>query len=121
MQNNNSEAYLSTIQQGKRKKRIMAVDDEEDVTFCLGTVLQETGLPMTKTAYADVGDAPIDADEISNTDIESNIEPNIVIGGINAKAQNCAENNINSQNTAGDEGLDCHNSQDEATEQAASD
>ena len=35
MQNNNSEAYLSTIQQGKRKKRIMAVDDEEDVTFCL--------------------------------------------------------------------------------------
>ena len=44
MQNNNSEAYLSTIQQGKRKKRIMAVDDEEDVTFCLSTVLQETGL-----------------------------------------------------------------------------
>jgi PleD family two-component response regulator len=44
MQNNNSEAYLSTIQQGKRKKRIMAVDDEEDVTFCFCTVLQETGL-----------------------------------------------------------------------------
>lgn len=44
MQNNNSEAYFSTIQQGKRKKRIMAVDDEEDVTFCLSAVLQETGL-----------------------------------------------------------------------------
>jgi hypothetical protein len=50
---------------------------------------------------------------VAYTDIESNIEPNIVIAGINSKAQNCAENNINSQNTAGDEGLDCHNSQDD--------
>lgn len=57
---------------------------------------------------------------VACTDIESNIKPNIVTGGINSKAQNCAENNINSQNTAGDEGLDCHNSQDEAPEQAAS-
>jgi hypothetical protein len=57
---------------------------------------------------------------VAYTDIESNIEPNIVIGGINSKAQNCAENNINSQNTAGDEGLDCHNSQDKAPEQATS-
>jgi hypothetical protein len=53
---------------------------------------------------------------VACTDIESNIKPNIVTGGINSKAQNCAENNINSQNTAGDEGLDCHNSQDEAPE-----
>lgn len=57
---------------------------------------------------------------VAYTDIESNIEPNIVIGRINSKAQNCAENNINSQNTAGDEGLGCHNSQDEAPEQATS-
>jgi hypothetical protein len=56
---------------------------------------------------------------VAYTDIESNIEPNIVIGGI-TEAQNCAENNINSRNTAGDEGLDCHNSQDEAPEQATS-
>lgn len=56
---------------------------------------------------------------VAYTDIESNIEPNIVIGGI-TEDQNCAENNINSQNTAGDEGLDCHNSQDEAPEQATS-
>jgi hypothetical protein len=57
---------------------------------------------------------------VAYTDIESNSEPNIVTGGINSKAQNCAENNINSQNTAGDEGLDCHNSQDETPEQATS-
>lgn len=56
---------------------------------------------------------------VAYTDIESNIEPNIVIGGI-TEDQNCTENNINSQNTAGDEGLDCHNSQDEAPEQATS-
>jgi CheY-like chemotaxis protein len=38
-------AYLSsTEQQNERKKRIMTVDDEEDVVFCLSTVLQETGL-----------------------------------------------------------------------------
>lgn len=38
-------AYLSsTQQQEERKKRIMAVDDEKDVVFCLSKVLQETGL-----------------------------------------------------------------------------
>jgi CheY-like chemotaxis protein len=31
-------------QQEERKKRIMTVDDEEDVVFCLRSVLQETGL-----------------------------------------------------------------------------
>ena len=91
------------------------------VAAVLMTAVLTAILSMTTTAYADFGDAPIDADDISNTDIESNIDPNIVIGGINAKAQNCVEDNINSQNTAGDEGLDCHNSQDEAPEQAASD
>ena len=34
------------------------------------------------------------ASVVAYTDIESNIEPNIVIAGINSKAQNCAENNI---------------------------
>ena len=34
----------STEQQEERKKRIMAVDDEKDVVFCLSKVLQETGL-----------------------------------------------------------------------------
>lgn len=41
---NNSEGYLPSLQQEGRKKRIMTVDDEEDVTFCLSLVLQETGL-----------------------------------------------------------------------------
>ena len=39
----NSEDYLSSLQREERKKGVMTVDDEEDVTFCLSLVLQETG------------------------------------------------------------------------------
>jgi PleD family two-component response regulator len=42
---NNSAAFLPLTQhQDERKKRIMTVDDEKDVIFCLSKVLQETGL-----------------------------------------------------------------------------
>jgi hypothetical protein len=37
----NSEDYLSSLQREERKKGVMTVDDEEDVTFCLSLVLQE--------------------------------------------------------------------------------
>lgn len=41
---NNSAAFLSlTRNQEERKKRIMTVDDEADVVFCLSEFLQETG------------------------------------------------------------------------------
>jgi hypothetical protein len=44
-------------------------------TFVIAAVLMAAVLTailsMTTTAYADVGDAPIDAEDISNTDIES--------------------------------------------------
>ena len=41
----NSVTYISsTHQQDERKKRIMTVDDEQDVVFCLGEVLEETEL-----------------------------------------------------------------------------
>jgi DNA-binding response OmpR family regulator len=46
LRQNNSEDYLPSLQREERekeKKRIMIVDDEEDVTFCLSLVLQETG------------------------------------------------------------------------------
>lgn len=42
---NNAVGFLPLEgQQEARKKRIMTVDDEEDVVFCLEKVLQETGL-----------------------------------------------------------------------------
>ncbi|HEX6028753.1 MAG TPA: response regulator [Nitrososphaeraceae archaeon] len=41
---NNPVGHLASIKQEERKKRIMTVDDDEDVVFCLRAVLQETGL-----------------------------------------------------------------------------
>ena len=42
---NNSVEFLPFAwQQEERKKRIMTVDDDRDVVFCLDKVLQETGL-----------------------------------------------------------------------------
>jgi DNA-binding response OmpR family regulator len=41
---NNSVGPLASIKQEERKKRIMTVDDDEDVVFCLRAVLQESGL-----------------------------------------------------------------------------
>lgn len=42
---NKRAAFLPlTGQQEERKKRIMTVDDEEDVVFCLNELLQENGL-----------------------------------------------------------------------------
>jgi uncharacterized protein (UPF0333 family) len=69
------------------------------------------GILSMTTAFADISNA--NARDSSNTDTENNNKQTILASGINAKAQNCNENNINSQNTAGDEGLDCHNSQDD--------
>jgi DNA-binding response OmpR family regulator len=44
-QMNNSAGFLPfTWHQEERKKRIMTVDDDRDVVFCLDKVLQETGL-----------------------------------------------------------------------------
>jgi hypothetical protein len=76
-------------------------------------------LPLT-TVYADINNAPIYADDTSNTNVESNNEQSIA-SGVNVNAQNCSQNNIDSTNTAGDEEVYCHNNQAEATEAAASD
>jgi hypothetical protein len=60
---------------------------------------------------------PSNTPDASNSKIEVNNnqsihqEGDVIIGG-----QNCAEINVNSQNTAGDEGLDCHNIQDQSPE-----
>ena len=60
---------------------------------------------------------PANTPDASNSKVEINSnQNNFQVGEINTGAQNCAENNVNSQNTAGDEGLDCHDIQDEATE-----
>ena len=40
----NSVTSLPSVQQEERRKRIMTVDDEADVVFCLSEFLKETGL-----------------------------------------------------------------------------
>jgi len=94
------------------------------------------GIPYMTTAFGDLfpnnpgtipdisnsnGDffynTPSNTPDASNSKIEVNNNQSInqkgdvIIGG-----QNCAEINVNSQNTAGDEGLDCHNIQDQSPE-----
>jgi hypothetical protein len=60
---------------------------------------------------------PSNTPDASNSDIEVNNNQSVSQkGDVNIGAQNCAEININSQNTAGDEGLDCHNIQDQSPE-----
>ena len=55
---------------------------------------------------------PTNTPDSSNSNVEVNSnQNNFQVGEINIGAQNCAENNVNSQNTAGDEGLDCHDIQ----------
>jgi hypothetical protein len=79
-----------------------------------------TGISSMTTAYAYISNAAYGGDT-SNTDAESNSEQNIVASGINVNVQNCAENNVDSTNTAGDEGMDCHNNQSESQNESASD
>jgi hypothetical protein len=60
------------------------------------------------------------SDQTSSTDTEAEGNQNAIASG-DGSAQNCEQINIDSQNTAGDEGVDCHNNQLESTEQSASD
>lgn len=68
-----------------------------------------TGI-FSKTIYA----------QTSNTDTEAKGNQKAIASG-EGSSQNCEQINIDSQNTAGDEGVDCHNNQLESTEQSASD
>ncbi len=110
------------------KERLVIVTVLMAVTF--------VGIPSMTTAFGDLfpntpvnipdvsnsnGDlfynTPVNTPDASNSKIEVNNNQSIsqkgdvIIGG-----QNCAEINVNSQNTAGDEGLDCHNIQQESPE-----
>jgi hypothetical protein len=60
------------------------------------------------------------ADDASSTDTEAKGNQKAIASG-EGSAQNCEQINIDSQNTAGDEGVDCHNNQLESTEQSATD
>ena len=53
-------------------------------------------------------------DNKSNIKIEITSKQSIVASGENLYVQNCAENNVDSQITSGDEGVDCHNNQAES-------
>ena len=108
------------------KERLVIVTVLMAVTF--------VGIPSMTTAFGDLfsntpgnipdvsnsnGDlfynTPVNTPDASNSKIEVNNNQSIsqkgdvIVGG-----QNCAEINVNSQNTAGDEGLDCHNIQQES-------
>jgi hypothetical protein len=58
--------------------------------------------------------------QTSSTVNEAKGNQNAIASG-EGSSQNCEQINIDSQNTAGDEGVDCHNNQLESAEQAASD
>jgi uncharacterized protein (UPF0333 family) len=80
--------------------------------LAVATVLMAIALTgiFSKTTYADT----------SSTVNEAKSNQKAIASG-DGSAQNCAQNNIDSQNTAGDEGVDCHNNQLESAEQTASD
>jgi hypothetical protein len=60
---------------------------------------------------------PSNTPDASNSNIDiDNHQSNFQKGDVNKDAQNCAEINVNSENSAGDEGLDCHNSMDQRQE-----
>ena len=65
------------------------------------------------TAFADINNAPVNSRDTSQTDTEINNNQHMVISGVNVRAQNSAENNIDAQITSGDEGINCHNIQNE--------
>jgi hypothetical protein len=90
-------------------------------TLVMVAVLAAVAMLSMTTVFADISNA--NARDSSNTDTENDNQQTILASGRNVKAQNCNENNIDSQLTAGDEGLDCHNSQGETqeTNQNASD
>ena len=80
--------------------------------LAVATVLMavvSTGI-FLKTTYA----------QTSNTNKEVNSNQ-IATGSGDANIQNCEQINIDSHTSAGDEGVDCHNSQPQSTEQTASD
>jgi archaellin len=76
-------------------------------TVLMAVVL--TGI-FSKTTYADTSS--------TNKGVNSNQK---VIASGDSNAQNCGQINIDSHTSAGDEGVDCHNSQPQSTEQTASD
>jgi hypothetical protein len=43
------------------------------------------------------------------------------VSGIKPNSQNCTQINLDARNTAGDEGVDCHNQREENNNQTASD
>jgi hypothetical protein len=88
-------------------------------TLVMVAVLAAVAMLSMTTAYADISNT--DTDDTSSTHVEPHSKQSIVASGTHVFAQNCAENNVDSRNTAGDEGLDCHNNQAESTEQNASD
>jgi hypothetical protein len=44
-----------------------------------------------------------------------------IVSGFKNNVQNCAQVNIDSLNTAGDEGVDCHNQREENSNQSGTD
>ena len=80
--------------------------------LAVATVLMavvSTGI-FLKTTYA----------QTSNTNKEVNSNQIATASG-DGNIQNCEQINIDSHTSAGDEGVDCHNSQPQSTEQTASD
>ena len=95
--------------------------------FVIAAVLVVTasiGIVSLTRAYADFtcthavcaatdSNPPVHHDK-SDPKIKITSKQSIVASGETVSVQNCAENNVNSQVTSGDEGVDCHNNQFES-------
>jgi hypothetical protein len=79
-----------------------------------------TGILSIATSHADIK-SPKKAHDTSNTNVEQHSKLSIVASGLNLELQNCLQNNIDSQITAGDEQLDCQNENNSGLSQNASD
>jgi hypothetical protein len=69
------------------------------------------GVTFAASAYAD--------SSTTNTEIKNSQKA--IASGIKPNVQNCAQNNIDTQFTTGDEGVDCHNQRDENSNQTGTD
>ena len=90
------------------------------ITTAFGSLFNDGPVSIPDVSNSNGGlfyNTPVNTPDASNSNIEVNNNQSIVQkGDVIIGGQNCAEINVNSQNSAGDEGLDCHNIQQESPE-----
>jgi hypothetical protein len=81
------------------------------VGVLMAAVLAAVPLTTAVPTYAD--------SSTTNTEIKNS--QTAIVSGIKPNVLNCAQNNIDTKTTTGDEGVDCHNQRDENSAQNGTD